>query len=69
MPGAVVVTPERGEGLAVLASLGLGVPETPSRLPASQLFFQWVEGCRLRLSVVLAALPLWIPLSPAHPRL
>lgn len=69
VPGAVVVTPGRAEGLAVLASLRVAVSETASHLPASQLFCQQIEGCRLRLSVALAALPLWIPPCPAHPRL
>lgn len=44
-----------------------GDSEMPSHLPAF-LFFQWVEGCRTKLSVILSATHLWTSPSPTHPR-
>lgn len=52
------------EGLAALARLRVGVSAAVAHLPDSQLFFQWVEGCRLRLSVASGCTP---PLDPSFP--
>lgn len=64
--GAVVVTRSR---VCWAGKSQGGGSEIPSHFPASQLFLQRVEGCRLRVSVILVTSHLCtFPPSPTHPR-